>query len=156
MNRLLALCSHPYLCLSKGLFEKQDKYSLGPWYIFFIFVMMSLSLERLALAWEKRCRVMMWHSSALITKSDLCGSVSGLWKLSKLRTSSSQWVRPECSVNRKYRSFGVLFNNSSVGSFLLVCTFYVALCYCIMHFCNRPILWGRNHCFVPSGVQRTM
>lgn len=38
MKRLLAPCSHPYLLVSEGLFEKQDKYSPSPWQIFFILV----------------------------------------------------------------------------------------------------------------------
>lgn len=40
MKRLLAPCSHPYLLVSEGLFEKQDKYSPSPWQIFFILVTM--------------------------------------------------------------------------------------------------------------------
>lgn len=63
---LLGTVFPPYLFLLWGTLEQQDKYSLSPRQIFFIFVMIWLSWEQLTLRWKKRdavswCGVGMHH-----------------------------------------------------------------------------------------------
>lgn len=90
MNRLLALCFPPYLFLSWGLFEQQDKYSLSPWQIFHL--CRDVTFIRTAdPAWEKRYVTEWEYSNFVLTRTNL--KVDMFEAVSKPWASSCQLVQ---------------------------------------------------------------
>lgn len=136
MKRLLAPCSHPFLLVSEGLFEKQDKYSPSPWQIFFILVtiMTFIAPRNAADALQRRGMAVHRRERGLCDSSlrFFCRNCQNLWR--------SHWTAP-VEQNSPSTGFGVSFNNSSAGSpLLLVCMFYgFALLHCTLRKGANPL-----------------
>lgn len=112
MKRLLAPCSHPYLLVSEGLFEKQDKYSPSPWQIFFILVTIVTFIAPRSAADALRRRGIALHRR----ERGLCELKSKVFCRNCRNLRLPHWAST---------GFGVSFNSSSAGSpLLLVCMFY--------------------------------
>lgn len=165
LDSFLAPCFPPYIFLSWELFKTAGQ----------IFPQALPDRYFSSLSWCEKQKTLSWDQC--ITKSGLCGSVCHFTKLINQRKWHltccdtdweylSWWAKPSKKsqdvwlnqyVSGALHSFCVL-NRTSVGCFWLVCMFYICtLCLVLYYvFCNRLVLWGHNHYFVPNALWHTM